>query len=171
MSLLSLAKADINGLSCRLFPFLPRSPHRPARFSSLLLAEFSVDVVAECPLERLPVVDTAEEPVAFRGYIVEEPPNIAETEECAQRACLRIAEVTVMHSVVINAIGSTAMATLVVCCAVPELPLGTDSQLREVLWRIPEGVKPEPPCILNVPPKSIGSWSEAAMLKLWWRLQ
>ena len=32
-----------------------------------------------------------------------------DTEECAQRACLRIADVIVMHSVVINATGSTAM--------------------------------------------------------------
>lgn len=36
------------------------------------------------------------------------PPRIAETEECAQRACLRMADVTVMHSVVIRATGSTA---------------------------------------------------------------
>lgn len=34
---------------------------------------------------------------------------MAETEECAHRACFRIAEVTVMHSVVIRATGSTAI--------------------------------------------------------------
>lgn len=34
---------------------------------------------------------------------------MAETEEWAQRACLRMEEVTVMHSVVTKATGSTAM--------------------------------------------------------------
>ena len=34
---------------------------------------------------------------------------MAETDEWAQRACLRIAEVTVIHSVVTKATGSTAM--------------------------------------------------------------
>jgi hypothetical protein len=33
---------------------------------------------------------------------------MAATDECAQRACLRIAEVTVMHSVTTNATGLTA---------------------------------------------------------------
>jgi hypothetical protein len=36
---------------------------------------------------------------------------MAETEECAQRACLRMAEVTVIHSVVTKATGSTAMGS------------------------------------------------------------
>ena len=39
---------------------------------------------------------------------LELPPKIADTEECALRACLRMAEVTVIHSVVIKATGSTA---------------------------------------------------------------
>ena len=49
------------------------------------------------------------------------PPRIADTDECAHRACLRIADVTVIHSVVINATGSTATDTGVVleCIAVP----------------------------------------------------
>lgn len=38
---------------------------------------------------------------------------MAETDECAQRACLRMAEVTVIHSVVTRATGSTAMGILV----------------------------------------------------------
>jgi len=38
---------------------------------------------------------------------------MAETEECAQRACFRMADVTVIHSVVIKATGSTATETLV----------------------------------------------------------
>lgn len=34
---------------------------------------------------------------------------MAETDECAHRACFLIAEVTVIHSVVIRATGSTAI--------------------------------------------------------------
>ena len=36
------------------------------------------------------------------------PPSIADTEECCHRACFRMAEVTVMHSVTTRATGSTA---------------------------------------------------------------
>jgi len=36
------------------------------------------------------------------------PPKIAETEECAQRGCFRIADVTVIHSVTTSATGLTA---------------------------------------------------------------
>jgi len=36
------------------------------------------------------------------------PPRMAEMEDCAQRGCLRIAEVTVTHSVMTRATGSTA---------------------------------------------------------------
>jgi hypothetical protein len=42
---------------------------------------------------------------------LELPPRIAETEECAHLACFRMADVTVMHSVVIKATGSTATDT------------------------------------------------------------
>lgn len=38
------------------------------------------------------------------------PPNIDATELCAHLAFLRIAEVTVMHSVVMSEMGSLAMA-------------------------------------------------------------
>ena len=38
----------------------------------------------------------------------EELPRIADTEECAQRACFRIADVTVIHSVTTRATGLTA---------------------------------------------------------------
>jgi hypothetical protein len=34
---------------------------------------------------------------------------MAATEDCAQRACLRMADVTVMHSVTTRSTGSTAM--------------------------------------------------------------
>src|SRR5271155_3198722 len=36
---------------------------------------------------------------------------MAETDDCAHRACLRIADVIVMHSVVIKATGSIVMPT------------------------------------------------------------
>jgi hypothetical protein len=39
---------------------------------------------------------------------LELPPRIADTEECAHLACFRMADVTVIHSVVIKATGSTA---------------------------------------------------------------
>ncbi len=49
------------------------------------------------------------------GFIgLELPPRIADTEECAHLACFRMADVTVMHSVVIKATGSTATDTGVV---------------------------------------------------------
>lgn len=46
----------------------------------------------------------------FRGEVT---PRIADTDECAHLACLRMADVTVIHSVVIKATGSTAMETVV----------------------------------------------------------
>lgn len=36
------------------------------------------------------------------------PPRMAATDECAHRACFRMADVTVIHSVVIRATGSIA---------------------------------------------------------------
>jgi hypothetical protein len=49
------------------------------------------------------------------GFIgLELPPKIADTEECAHLACFRMADVTVIHSVVIKATGSTATETGVV---------------------------------------------------------
>ena len=43
------------------------------------------------------------------GVVVDAgPPKIAEMEDCAQRGCFRIADVTVTHSVTTNATGSTA---------------------------------------------------------------
>ena len=60
---------------------------------------------------------------------------MAETEECAHRACFLIAEVTVIHSVVIRATGSTAIDIFVssiageslcwsCCCAILGLGMG-----------------------------------------------
>lgn len=42
------------------------------------------------------------------SLLLDAPPKIADTDECAQRACLRIADVTVIHSVTTSATGSTA---------------------------------------------------------------
>jgi len=59
----------------------------------------------------LPAVAGLEDRSDWRneGVVVEAgPPKIAEMEDCAQRGCFRIADVTVTHSVTTNATGSTA---------------------------------------------------------------
>lgn len=96
-SLRRRAKAERSGLSCMLLPFFPRRPQRvdnapsssvKPRFpeSSLLCDPFlSPEVCLEVP-----------------------PPNMADTDECAHRACLRMADVTVIHSVTTSATGSMA---------------------------------------------------------------
>ena len=103
----SRPKPAINGLSCMLFPFLPRKPHRLARPTSS--SPSAIDDLALCLLILLissPGVAGLE--LCLPGLDGLPPPSIAETEECAQRACLRMADVTVIHSVVIRATGSTA---------------------------------------------------------------
>ena len=110
-SLLNRPKPAMRGLSCMLFPFLPLNPHLlvspssspSARPKGLLLCPFrfprssrGVDGLEFCKL-------------GFRG--LELPPRIVETEACAHLGCFRIAEVIVMHSVVIKATGSTATET------------------------------------------------------------
>lgn len=52
----------------------------------------------------------------------DDPPRIAATDECAQRACLRIADVTVIHSVTTNATGLTATV------------IGRGSRLAGAFW-------------------------------------
>jgi len=78
-----------------LLPFLPRRPHLPPNESS----SCGVTMPAPGPLR----------PSTYGGGLVELPPRIAATEECAHRACLRMAEVTAMHSVITKATGSTAI--------------------------------------------------------------
>lgn len=80
-----------------LFPFFPLNPHRLAEASS---SSASTALPAEL---RLSFSHRGE-----GGGLLEPPPRIADTDDCAQRACLRIAEVTVMHSVTTRATGSTA---------------------------------------------------------------
>jgi len=42
------------------------------------------------------------------GVFADVPPRMADTEECAHRACFLIADVTVIHSAVTSATGLTA---------------------------------------------------------------
>lgn len=92
-----------------LAPFFPLSPHLPVRNPSP-----SWDMLSD---------DSTLAWFAFLSVGVWRvaPPSIAATEECAQRACLRIADVTVMHSVMTKAIGSIATAIGRPACG-PEAP-------------------------------------------------
>lgn len=113
-SLLKRAKAERRGLSCRLFPFFPRSPHRLARlaFSSsdalgtVSLAFPGSEMTGPFPPRRLCELERC---ISFSCALEAPPPRMAATEDCDQRACLRIAEVIVIHSVVIKAMGSIAI--------------------------------------------------------------
>lgn len=108
-SRLSRPKPAIKGLSCMLLPFLPRSPHLFARPPSSASAN-PEDGLVLFPFpfpgssRGVPGLELCK--LGLMG--AELPPRIADTEEWAHRACLRIAEVTVIHSVVIRATGSTA---------------------------------------------------------------
>ena len=97
----SFAKALMSGLSCMLWPLRPRRPHREVRAESVS-SETSM-------VEPLRSVRRASEGVR-RGEGAEEP-RMEEMELWAQRACLRMAEVTVMHSVTTSATGSIATGT------------------------------------------------------------
>jgi hypothetical protein len=91
-----------------LFPFLPRKPHlfaRPPSSSGSINDGWALLLLVL--LKSSPGV-AGREPCLTGFDGLELPPRIAETEECAQRACLRMAEVTVIHSVVIKVTGSTA---------------------------------------------------------------
>ena len=94
-SFLRRANADMRGLSCKLFPFFPRSPHRLGTASSCC----PVPPTMPCPARSL---------FWIAGVLFEEPPRMAATDEWAHRACLRMADVTVMHSVTTSATGLTA---------------------------------------------------------------
>lgn len=93
-SFLRRANADMRGLSCMLLPFFPRRPHLLGTASSC-----SPALMMPCPVRSRRWT---------AGVLFEELPSIAATEECAQRACFRIADVTVMHSVTTRATGLTA---------------------------------------------------------------
>lgn len=112
-SCLNLANAESNGLSCMLFPFLPRRPHRLASVSSTPTAPFAIRSGCLYPAAELLSLALGTLPLSPLLGMAGPPPRIAETDEWAHRACFLIAEVTVMHSVVIKATGSTAMDILV----------------------------------------------------------
>lgn len=95
-SLRRRANADNNGLSCMLFPFFPLNPHRVEMLPS---SSSAPKLPAESILRSL------------GGCLVGPPPRMAETDECAQRACFRMADVTVIHSVTTRATGSMATVT------------------------------------------------------------
>jgi hypothetical protein len=78
--------------------------------------------------------------LGFMG--LELPPKIAETEECAHLACFRMADVTVMHSVVIKATGSTATDTGVVLELIVSLLICAASKLYLLLFLIKEELRP-----------------------------
>lgn len=82
----------------------------------------------------------------------EDPPKIAATDECAQRACLRIAEVTVMHSVTTSATGLTATV------------MGRGSRLAGAFsWRVVASTS-----ISSLDIAAIGGLVYITRLKVWW---
>lgn len=107
-SCLKRANADIKGLSRMLLPFFPRIPQRFARVSSTLASPFNALLDGPCCCPRLSSFssDFGTRPISCPDV---PPPKMAETEDWAHRLCFLIAEVTVIHSVVMRATGSTAM--------------------------------------------------------------
>lgn len=110
----SRANADMRGLSCKLFPLLPRSPQRLAEASSSSLV-----AVVSFPSFPLAPFESLCNPLSFWGVLDRRspcrydednpPPKMAVTDACAHLACFLIADVTVMHSVLIKATGSIAI--------------------------------------------------------------
>lgn len=100
-----------------LFPFLPRKPHLFASESSPSSFNVPPGAGAILALVGVPAFPFLGVPglELSRSYILDAPApdKIADADECAHLECLRIAEVTVTHSVVMSATGSTAMATFV----------------------------------------------------------
>lgn len=86
-----------------LFPFFPLRPHLPA-------SPISVPRSCSGPLRASPCVGEGATGVSYPllSNPIPPPPRIADTEDCAHRAFLRIAEVTVIHSEMTRATGSIA---------------------------------------------------------------
>lgn len=119
-SLLNRANALIRGLSWRLFPFFPRKPQRLSTgFESpsptLILRPIAPGPPSLPPLLAgltrglMGLIGIGELLPVAAELLPAPPPRIAETELCAHRACLRIAEVTVIHSLTTKPTGSTAI--------------------------------------------------------------
>lgn len=117
-----------------LLPFFPRNPHRFAIPKSWAP---SVPMLVVDPL--LPGRRRGLGGPSWIGFGL--PPRIEETDEPAHRACLRIAEVTVMHSDMTKGTGSTATATGRLRYSVLRAgPLWFIVVVGDVLWR---WVRPE----------------------------
>lgn len=95
-SALNFVNAAISGLSLTSFPLFPRAPHLhpPPSSSSGTTAGATTRLVF----------------VSKGSCWLGPPPRMADTLDCAHHGCFRMAEVTVMHSVMTRATGSTAMA-------------------------------------------------------------
>ena len=115
-SLLNLAKAVRSGLSDVLLPLRPRKPHLLAKLTSSSSTEFRPSGVADRlvgsgMLGVLAFIAfwLAERSISFSCNLPAPPPRIADLDDWEKRGFLRMAEVTVMHSVVMRATGSMAM--------------------------------------------------------------
>jgi hypothetical protein len=94
-----------------LFPFLPRNPHLFASPPSSAPLANPEEILLPFGPFRPPTSSLGVDGLEFcnPGFIgLELPPRITATEECAHRECFRMADVTVIHSVVMRATGSTA---------------------------------------------------------------
>jgi len=119
-SLLSFAKADSKGLSWMLLPRFPLRPHLLANVVSSSAWE-AIEAILLLPptgsIRGVPALELARRASPWSGTSRElreaPPPKMAETELCAHRACLRMAEVRVIHSCVTRATGSMRMP---ICC-------------------------------------------------------
>ena len=111
-SFLKRAKAESKGLSCMLCPFLPLRPQRLAKLSFPPMALSGILPACPdwvCAVPKLLSFCLGSRLISLPVAIEGPPPRMAETDECAHRACFLIAEVTVIQSVVISATGSTAI--------------------------------------------------------------
>lgn len=82
----------MSGSSCKLLPFLLLLPHLQLALSS----SAGTGVLRLLPRSN-------------GGGLLGPPLSMAETLECAQRGCLRSADVTAMHSVITRSTGFLAM--------------------------------------------------------------
>ena len=91
-----------------LLPFFPRIPQRFARVSSTLASPFNALLDGPCCCRGLSFFsfDFGALPTSCPGV---PPPKMADTDDWAHRLCFLIAEVTVIHSVIMRATGSTAI--------------------------------------------------------------
>ena len=94
-----------------LLPLLLLRPHVPTKelSSSPVVDDPLGTCRVPCVLDRRCPLASAEAALPWPAEAEGTPPKIADTDECAHRACFRIADVTVIHSVVTRATGSMAM--------------------------------------------------------------